>query len=172
MPAQAPEPVAPAATSATTPSVASRAGLYRRVWRWHFYAGLMCLPFLLLLAVTGALYLYKEPIEARVYAHLLRVEAGTASALDAETLVAAARRAVPGEVLRYLPPVSPGRSAEVGIRTREGVVLSVYVDPTTAQVLGSLRDERKLMEVVKQLHSLVIAGPVGNHLIEIVAGWA
>jgi uncharacterized iron-regulated membrane protein len=146
--------------------------LYRLVWRWHFYAGLICLPFLLLLAVTGALYLYKEPIELRVYAHLRQVEAGTAPALDAETLVAAARTVVPGEVVRYIPPAEPGRSAEVGVRTAEGTTLSVYVHPATAQVLGSLRDERKLMEVVKRLHSLVITGPVGNHLIEIVAGWA
>jgi uncharacterized iron-regulated membrane protein len=36
--------------------------LYRRVWRWHFYAGLICLPFLALMALTGALYLYQEPI--------------------------------------------------------------------------------------------------------------
>lgn len=176
MHAQAPEPAAPGVASATPSSVAARTalsgGLYRRVWRWHFYAGLICLPFLLLLAITGALYLYKEPIEAQVYARLLRVEAGTSPALDAETLVAAARGAVPGEVVRYIPPARPGLSAEVGVRTAEGMTLSVYVHPATAQVLGSLRDERKLMEVVKRLHSLVIAGPVGNHIIEIVAGWA
>lgn len=29
------------------------ASFYRAVWRWHFYAGLMTLPFLILLAVTG-----------------------------------------------------------------------------------------------------------------------
>jgi uncharacterized iron-regulated membrane protein len=163
---------APGGAPASASRSASDAGLYRRVWRWHFYAGLISLPFLLLLAVTGALYLYKEPIEARVYAHLLQVEAGTAPALDAETLVAAARAVVPGEVVRYIPPAEPGRSAEVGVRTAEGTTLSVYVHPATAQVLGSLRDERKLMEVVNRLHSLAIAGPVGNHMIEIVAGWA
>lgn len=168
MHAQAPGPATPGVASATL----SNAGLYRLVWRWHFYAGLICLPFLLLLAVTGALYLYKEPIELRVYAHLLQVDPGAAPALDAETLVAAARGAVPGEAVRYISPAGPGRSAEVGIRTAEGTMLSVYVHPATAQVLGSLRDERKLMEVVKRLHSLVITGPVGNHLIEIVAGWA
>ncbi len=28
--------------------------LYRAVWRWHFYAGLFVVPFLLMLALTGA----------------------------------------------------------------------------------------------------------------------
>jgi uncharacterized iron-regulated membrane protein len=35
-----------------------------------------------------------------------------------------------------------------------------------------LEDDRKLMPVVKGLHSLAIAGTVANHWIEIVAGWA
>ncbi|EGI76416.1 PepSY-associated TM helix domain-containing protein [Hylemonella gracilis] len=162
------------ASPPTPPPVASVSdhGLYRRVWRWHFYAGLLCLPFLLLLAITGALYLYKEPIEARVYAGLLQVETSAAPVLDAEALVAAALGAVPGQAVRYVAPAGPDRSAEVGIRTPQGESVSVYVHPATGQVLGSLRDERKLMEVVKRLHSLVLVGPVANHLIEVVAGWA
>ncbi|MBB4272603.1 putative iron-regulated membrane protein [Rhizobium mongolense] len=28
--------------------------LYRAVWRWHFYAGLLVLPFMIPLAITGA----------------------------------------------------------------------------------------------------------------------
>jgi len=31
--------------------------LYRAVWRWHFYAGLLILPVLAWMAATGALYL-------------------------------------------------------------------------------------------------------------------
>lgn len=27
--------------------------LYRAIWRWHFYAGLFVVPFLIVLAVTG-----------------------------------------------------------------------------------------------------------------------
>ncbi len=58
--------MSPPATSAPSPST-----LYRRVWRWHFYAGLICLPFLALLAITGAMYLYKDSIESLVYRSLL-----------------------------------------------------------------------------------------------------
>ncbi|RYY51963.1 MAG: PepSY domain-containing protein, partial [Comamonadaceae bacterium] len=48
-----PAPAHPPGALAASPV----SGLYRRVWRWHFYAGLVCLPFLALLALTGALYL-------------------------------------------------------------------------------------------------------------------
>lgn len=27
--------------------------LYHAVWRWHFYAGLLVLPFMITLAITG-----------------------------------------------------------------------------------------------------------------------
>ncbi|HLH33890.1 MAG TPA: hypothetical protein VKX41_04400 [Alloacidobacterium sp.] len=28
---------------------------YRTIWRWHFYAGLFCIPFVLWLATTGSI---------------------------------------------------------------------------------------------------------------------
>lgn len=39
------------------------AGLYRSIWRWHFYAGLVVVPLILILAVTGSIYLFKPQIE-------------------------------------------------------------------------------------------------------------
>ena len=33
------------------------------VWRWHFYAGLFVVPFIVILAVSGAVYLFKPQIE-------------------------------------------------------------------------------------------------------------
>jgi uncharacterized iron-regulated membrane protein len=154
----------------TTPS-APDSTLYRRVWRWHFYAGLVCLPFLAVMALTGALYLFKEPLESLAYAHLQFVDATPASRLDAESLVARAQSAESGEAVRFVAPTHAGRSAEVGIRTDEGTV-SVYLDPASGRVLGSLRDDRKLMGVVKRIHSLTIAGTVANYWIEVMAGWA
>ncbi|MBN9411458.1 MAG: PepSY domain-containing protein [Burkholderiales bacterium] len=145
--------------------------LYRRVWRWHFYAGLVCLPFLALMAATGALYLFKDPIESVVYAGLRHVHGPAEPALAAEALVGKAIEARPGQPVRYNAPPMPGRSAEVGVLTAEGVV-GVYLDPATGRVLGQLPDAVRLMEVVKGLHSLAIAGPWANHWIEIVAGWA
>jgi uncharacterized iron-regulated membrane protein len=154
-----------------SPTPAVESALYRRVWRWHFYAGLVCLPFLALMAITGALYLFKEPIESLLYERLHAVEARTTTALDAQALVARALAAAPGQALRFVAPEAPGRSAEVGIRTEEGIV-AVYLDAADGRVLGTLHDDARLMNIVKRIHSLAIAGPVGNHWIEVVAGWA
>ena len=46
---------------------------YRAVWRWHFYASLFCIPFVIVLAASGSIYLFKPQIEAwneRPYDHL------------------------------------------------------------------------------------------------------
>jgi len=163
--------VVPTAAVETRPGAGQPSALYRRVWRWHFYAGLVCLPFLVMMAVTGALYLYKDPIESLVYGQLRFVQPASAPSLDAESLVAKARQAEPGEPVRFVAPQQAGRSAEVGIRTGGGTV-SVYLDPSDGRVLGRLRDDFKLMEVIRHVHSLALAGPVANHWIEIVAGWA
>ena len=37
---------------------------YRAVWRWHFYAGLLCIPFVIVLSISGLIYLFKPQIEA------------------------------------------------------------------------------------------------------------
>ena len=47
------------------PASAPDAAAYRLVWRWHFYAGVVVMPFLLLLALTGGLYLFKDEIDRR-----------------------------------------------------------------------------------------------------------
>ena len=43
-----------------------RGSLYRMLWRWHFYAGLICIPFVIWLAVTGSIYLFRPQIDAWV----------------------------------------------------------------------------------------------------------
>lgn len=148
-------------SSATEPGTAS--SLYRRVWRWHFYAGLVCLPFLVLLAVTGALYLYKDSIESWLYAPLRKVPVAAGPAMAPEALVARALAAQPGTAVRFVAPATPGRSVEVGVRDAQGGVVAVYLDPEDGRLLGSLRDDRRPMEVVRRLHSPAIAGPVANH---------
>ena len=37
---------------------------YRALWRWHFHAGLFCIPFVVVLALTGSIYLFKPQIDA------------------------------------------------------------------------------------------------------------
>lgn len=138
---------------------------YRAMWRWHFYAGLIVLPVLALMAVTGALYLYKPEIERAVY-HDRIVLRSSGPALPPSRLVAAAEQASGGHVTQLLRPASADESWRLTVgRT------TWFVDPHDGRVLGSMA-RGGVMKTVKDLHSLILAGPIGNRLVEVVAGWA
>ncbi len=143
--------------------------LYRAVWRWHFYAGLIVLPMLMWLAATGALYLYKPEIEHLVYGGWTeRQFTGDPAALG--PMLGHVTQQMPGRVTRIERPVDPDASWRMTLARPDGERRTLFVDPAFGQVLGST-PEGGMMETVKQLHSLAITGPTGNTLIEIVAGW-
>ena len=161
------EAVAPLSTSSL---------LYRAIWRWHFYAGLLVLPFLVSLAVTGSLYLFKDEINSIVYSSELYVAPGKAETLPPSEIVKRAQAQAPGTPFRYAPPEAADRTAEVGIDSETQGRLSVFVNPYTGEVTGSFADSGSsrtpLMQVLKKIHSLEFFGWLPNRIIEIVAGWA
>lgn len=154
-------------------------GLYRTVWRWHFYAGLLVAPFAIFLALTGAIYLWKPQYEAWRYRELLTVSASSsASTVPADQQLSAARAAAPAgwRVQSFQPAFAPDETAHVIFQTTGGANafgpgLNVHVDPHTGAVTGQWRDADTLMFTVKNLHGSLLAGRVGKYLVELVASW-
>lgn len=160
------------ATTLSADASERTANLYRAVWRWHFYAGLLVLPFMILLAVTGGLYLFRDELDGLWHRDLKQVTA-RATPVDAPSAwIDAALKARPGTALKIITPATPTSSAEVVIKTDEGARRSVYVDPYDSRVLGELADRGTIMWLVRRLHSLAEFGSVTNGIIEIVGGWS
>lgn len=157
------------APEARAGDVAAR-NLYRSVWRWHFYAGLFALPFLLMLAVTGSIYLFQNELNDALYPQLHRVTpaAGTPSP---EKMVRAAEAAYDGIATRIDLSADPSRSAEVFLTPRHGAPLRVFVDPGNARVLGTYRYERTLVGAADRLHGSLMLGRFGDALVELAACW-
>lgn len=157
----------------TSPQTKRKASLdlYRAVWRWHFYAGLLILPFLIILSITGALYLFNDELDALIHADLKRVAVQETTQPPA-TLVNVALDAHPGTAVKYTSPPTPESSAEVTVNALTGERLAVYVNPYTAEVLGALDDRGTIMWTVRYLHSLKYFGPTARKFIEIAAGWS
>lgn len=145
--------------------------LYRAVWRWHFYAGLLVLPFMITLSVTGALYLFRDEIDNWYHADLKRVQVQDSQRLAPTAQVAAALDAVPGTALKYLDPADSGAATEITVGTEQGK-MAVYVDPYTGLVLGAMPDRSTLMWTIRTLHSFKYFGPYARYIIEIAAGWS
>ncbi|KQO75416.1 PepSY domain-containing protein [Rhizobium sp. Leaf262] len=154
------------------PAQSSSINLYRAVWRWHFYAGLFVLPFMISLAITGALYLFKDEIDGIIHADLKRIEAQqTASPASPSAIVASALAAVPGTAVKYTTATDPGASTEITVNTADGK-RAVYVNTYTGQALGSLPDRGTVMWTIRYIHSLKYFGTFARYFIEIAAGWS
>ncbi|MGK8205766.1 PepSY-associated TM helix domain-containing protein [Burkholderia cenocepacia] len=157
---------------AASPARSASAG-YRTLWRWHFYAGLFVMPFLVILAITGTLYCFQPQIEPLLYPHRLVVDPRDTPRLDADTLLAKARAAMPAGATPVSVQVStaPDRSAEYVFRMRDGSRESVYVNPYDGSVLGTLSVERRFMQVDRMLHRKLLLGKTGELLMELAACW-
>ncbi|HUK55046.1 MAG TPA: PepSY domain-containing protein [Nitrospiria bacterium] len=144
---------------------------YRAVWRWHFYAGLFCIPFVLFLAVTGSIYLFRPQIEPwldRPYDHLVV----TGHPASAEARVGAALAAVPGSVLHsYELPKSPNAATQIIVKRRAEDV-RVYVHPETLQILKTVKEMDRLMNVIFYLHGELLLKNTGSTIVELAASWA
>lgn len=160
------------AFSAVTVARSAQDAVYRAVWRWHFYAGLLCLPFLILLSATGSLYLFKDEINGTLFAYRTTVAPQPSRPLSPDVLLFNASEAAPTAM-----PVSMADPADV---TAAAVVTLadgprrtlVYLNPYNGDVLDRVDRDGDFMMVVRRLHSLAYFGTVANGLIEVVAGFA
>ncbi|PKR56001.1 PepSY-associated TM helix domain-containing protein [Thalassospira marina] len=146
-------------------------GFYRAVWRWHFYAGLFVLPFIVLLAITGGAYLFRDEIDNFVYADLKQVTPTAETPLPYSVQITNALALQDGKVVKLTTPISPTASTEVTIADASSARHAVYVNPYTGQALGELGDRDTIMWTIRRLHSLAEFGTFTNALIEIVGGW-
>lgn len=166
--------LAASAEEASTGSTSSL--LYRAIWRWHFYAGLLSLPFLIMMATTGGIYLFKDELNRIMYGSYIYVEPASQAMLAADDLIVKANAALPGTVKSYVPPSAPDRAAQVRIKTEAGDKMMVYVNPYDGKVIGQLPDGKfansPFMFLMRKIHNLEYFGWFTNRLIEVVGGWA
>jgi uncharacterized iron-regulated membrane protein len=143
---------------------------YNTVWRWHFYAALLCVPFVIWLALTGTIYTWKPQIEGWIDRPYDTLSVAPAASVEAQ--VAAALAAVPGARLhKYELPAGPGHAARVIVSAGK-VQTRVYVDPATLRVLKQVGEEERFMRYIFRLHGELMAGNAGSYLVELAACWA
>lgn len=164
--------LAETSSPASTASVSPVNRFHRTVWRWHFYAGLFVIPFMLVLATTGIIYLFKPQLDGLMYHHLLSVSP-SGVAVPYGQQVAAVQATYPGsDVSKIVPNIAPDRSTEVQISTADGRNLMVFVNPHTAEVLGDRNEDTNLQAIARKIHGELMIGRWGDYLVELAACWA
>lgn len=142
---------------------------YRTIWRWHFYAGLFVLPFVLLLSISGAIYLFKPQIdrwEERDFRGL-----SLEGAVSADRQLEAAKAAFPaGSFNHYRLPERTGDAAMVQLALPDGALSEVYVSPQ-GEVLGTWDPAERTSNIVSRFHGSLLMGDWGDRLVELAASW-
>jgi uncharacterized iron-regulated membrane protein len=150
---------------------AARLPLYRTFWRWHFYAGLLVLPFVIVLATSGTVFLFKPQIE-RWEERAFRALPVDGAVLPSQQ-VQAALAAFPGARLHsYRLPRAAGDAAMIHLALAGSTAMrDVFVSPQ-GRVLGSLDTDRRITEVARRIHGQLLLGQRGGWLVELAACWA
>ncbi len=145
---------------------------YRALWRWHFHAGLFCIPFVIVLALTGSIYLFKPQIDAFADRGVDSLQL-TGRRASGEAQIAAAIASLPGSKLFvYEIPREPDDAVRVHVYSPDGTGRIVYVHPETLAVLKSVPHTHRLTEIVRMIHAELMVGRPGAILIELAASWA
>jgi uncharacterized iron-regulated membrane protein len=146
--------------------------LYRVIWRWHFYAGLIILPALLTTAVTGGLYVFREELERVIYPQLMFVEPQPHTVSYSEQ-VSKGVATLPKEATAHGVSISDytTRATEISAEVGPERYVSVYVNQYTGEVLGQLYYDRSLFGVILNIHRTLLVGATGRVIIELATSW-
>ena len=168
-PAPVPESTEPA------PKKTQGAGLFRAFWRWHFYASAFVIPVILLLAVTGLIYLFRFQLEPLLHPDLYTANPATSTQITQpySTQQTAVEREYPGStVVSMAEPREEGRPTIFSIEKADGSATDVFVNPYGAEVLGDQNPDTTLSGYAVRLHGDLMSGKWGDYLIELGACWA
>ncbi len=145
--------------------------IYRTLWRWHFYAGVFAIPFVIILSITGALYLFKPQLDAihdAPYRNL--VIDGPVS--TPEQQVAAAFAAVPGaSFIAYELPREKTDAVNILLK-KSGETIRVYIHPQSLAILSAEAESKRFLRIVHDIHGELLLGKFGSAVVELAACWA
>lgn len=139
------------------------AAVLRRIWRLHFWIGLFAAPVLVVLALSGLVILYTQPLDSLLNRDLLVVSAGTETVpLDEQVAVAAQHVPETFELDAVIPPAGPESSTRIDFLdpaapsypAGESDLTQVFVDPYTGDYLGQRTALSGLIGFANQMHRM------------------
>ena len=140
---------------------------YFAAWRWHFYAGIFVIPFLIMLALTGAFMMIYADVGNELGMAPDVVASGPAKPVSAQAKAALA--AVPdGTLTTYIAPEAADRPAYFEIAKGDAYI-AVAVDPYTGTVLNAQDEATTVRALAEKIHGSLLIGVTGDRLIEAAA---
>lgn len=145
--------------------------LHAWLWRWHFIAGMVSLPFVLVLAITGGLYLFHpKVVETKTEPWRELGLTDEAQRLTYQEQWNRAKGVLKKPLSQFQIPDKPSESTQF-TAGRFSHKTTVYIHPVTGAVLATFSPKDSWMYTVRKLHGELLGGKVGTKLVELVACW-
>ncbi len=145
---------------------------YNFFWRWHFYAGLIVTPVVLVMAITGAIYLLQPQIENLAYKDLLYLEENISEKPNHDAIIEATKKNFNAKRINsYQPPFALNQSAQIVLTSQDGRKITAFIHPRTLASLGNIDESWRLMNIARNLHKNLMLGDVGRIITELAACW-
>ncbi|MEP4095711.1 PepSY domain-containing protein [Reichenbachiella sp.] len=142
---------------------------YNWIWKWHFISGLVSFPIIFVLAITGIIYLFKDQYEKPRYASIREVEIGVDRlSYDEQWLIAQDHSNEP--ISSIVLPLKKNQATEF-ISGRFSGKSSLFVDPYSGKVTGTLATRETDMFKVRKLHGELLMGSFGTKIVELIGSW-
>lgn len=139
------------------------------LWRWHFIAGIISLPFIILLAITGGIYLFKDKVEAPIRNEFQKIETQkTKISLNKQLNLITNKL---GKKPDGLIISKSATKATEFVSGRFSHKKSIYVNSYTKEITGELSPKDTWMYTVRKLHGELLSGKIGTKIIELIASW-
>ncbi len=155
-------------SSSSQPAAATSTRLYRAIWRWHFYAGLLVVPFMIVLSITGLIMVYGNSIESFLGPKHIVAATGERASLAAQAKAAEAAHQG-GTVKMLVIPASPDRATQVIVTANDRDHV-VSVDPNGAAVIGTVVKDDTWFYWASSIHGTLLLGDTGDRILEVAAG--
>ncbi|MBA3582067.1 MAG: PepSY domain-containing protein [Gammaproteobacteria bacterium] len=173
--------------------------LYALIWRWHFYAGLIFLPIIMLLAISGGIYLfepyYNESIRDE---YLIKPPTDSQTSLSVTQQIYIIKKIYPTAKITAIRLSNDAHHAnEISLiqshASHSGIAtpidsnnnhhnkvisdasqthLTVFLNPYTGEIVGKFDESQRWMPWIRELHGELLLGKFGTKFVELAACWA
>ncbi|WP_135457569.1 PepSY-associated TM helix domain-containing protein [Vibrio echinoideorum] len=141
--------------------------LYFLTWRWHFYAGLFVIPFMLMLSITGLVMLFDDEIEFAFHQDAIEIVVSGEPIKVSQQLAAVQNQYPQGTVTQFVPSKVPDLANRFSVSLEDGTSFFATVNQYTGEVVGEIPRSDSLYQLANDIHGTLLIGDWGDYLIEV-----
>ena len=146
-----------------------RNGFYNLLWKSHFLAGIVVVPFVILLSVTGIIYLFKDNYDKSLLQNYYTYEStGKRLSYEQQLHIAQINWSKTPEAIVVSKKQNQSTQFTSGRFSHKS---SMYINPSNGAVLGKVNVSETDMHKVRKLHGELLLGSFGTKIVELVASW-